>query len=241
MEEEIVMKKRKSSIITGLDRYGLTASSLFRLGLSAVLVRVHVLHPNQKRLFNLPPDKRKERMDELKRRHYETLLEHWPGEKPQRIGSRRSPSGLLGWLAAKDFAKLSGLPIESIWVEKIEGRKPVPKKRGSVPNYYGIWARYAIQVEGYRSGMQSYEERILLVRANTAEEAEEIVRKDSAGYAEPYLNPNGEMVCWALEKIVDIYDTGSSEVTKRLFEVYSELRSRRMKPERGWNPVTKKM
>jgi hypothetical protein len=60
------MKKRNSSIIFGLDRYGLTASSLCRLGLSAVCVRVHVLHPNQRRLFNLPPDKRKERMDELK-------------------------------------------------------------------------------------------------------------------------------------------------------------------------------
>lgn len=177
-------------------------------------------------------------MEEIKLRNYELLKRHWPSETPQLIGSIQSPAGLEGWIAAKDFSKLHKLPIQDIWVEKIEGKKPIVERRASRV-YFGVKARYAIQIEGFKKGLQTFEERILLVRAQTAIEAEKIVKKDSVNYGEPYLNLDGQMVRWALEKITDVYDTISSDVEEPLFEVYSELRSRRMRPQYVWNPRRK--
>ncbi len=68
------MKKQKIAIIYGLEKYGLTQSSLFRLCNSKVFVSVYVRHVNQNRLFNLTPNERKGRMNELRRRNYAAIV-----------------------------------------------------------------------------------------------------------------------------------------------------------------------
>jgi hypothetical protein len=83
-------------------------------------------------------------------------------------------------------------------------------------------------------GMQRYEDRIVLVRAMDSDDAVAKLRKPFAAYAEPYLNPQGFMVRWALEKVLDVHSTYERRIDPAGTEVFSQLKWRRMRPEQAW-------
>jgi len=84
--------------------------------------------------------------------------------------------------------------------------------------------------------MQSTEDRFVLVRASSFEHAKKRLNRKWREYATPYLNSEGQMVSWSLDKIVDIYDIGEAEIDAGGAEVYSKLGSRRMRPTYVWRP-----
>jgi hypothetical protein len=56
----------------------------------------------------------------------------------------------------------------------------------------------------------------------------------NTGYERPYLNPDGEIVRWHFERVVDVYDTFEESLSGESVEVFSSLRRRRMRPEFVW-------
>lgn len=76
----------------------------------------------------------------------------------------------------------------------------------------------------------------MLVQARSFEDAERRLQPEWEQYAEPYLNPNGEMVTWQLEEIVDVYEIGTLDLDPKGTEVYSRLTQRRMRPGSVWRP-----
>lgn len=87
--------------------------------------------------------------------------------------------------------------------------------------------------------MQNTEDRFVLVRASSFEEAKKRLRREWRKYATPYLNSNGEMVSWALDKVIDVYDTAAIEINPAGTEVYSKLGHRRMRPGYVWRPKSR--
>jgi hypothetical protein len=76
----------------------------------------------------------------------------------------------------------------------------------------------------------------MLVRAMSFDDAEKRLRRKWREYASLYLNPNGQIVSWSLDRVTDVYDTGETEIDSAGTEVYSKLGQRRMRPEHVWRP-----
>lgn len=106
-------------------------------------------------------------------------------------------------------------------------------------NWYCVRARVAIRVEDQVSGMQTIEDRFLVVRAASCTDAEQRLLREWREYATPYLNSDGYMVSWCLEEVVDVYHTGEAELDPTGAEVYSRLAQRRMRPAFVWRPRRK--
>jgi hypothetical protein len=103
-------------------------------------------------------------------------------------------------------------------------------------SFYAVRARVAIQIEGETEGFQTIEDRIVLVRARSFEDAEERLASEWESYGEPFLNSRGERVRWHLEEVVDVYDLLTNKIDPKGTEVYSRLSRRKMKPEFEWHP-----
>jgi hypothetical protein len=94
--------------------------------------------------------------------------------------------------------------------------------------------RFAIQMEGQTTGLQDYEDRIVMVKARSSEDAENKLQPEFKQYGTPYLNPHGFMARWAFERVLDVYEIWDEEIDPRGVEVFSVLAQRRMKPEHAW-------
>jgi hypothetical protein len=226
------MKARKPSIY-GLDEFGLSMAQLTSLGSAKIKLHVSLRHVNEKALFKLPPSQRLEKM----KRYYELLLSrvkrNWRDGPLDISWIRRQPRGFSASVEAKRVSRLLRMPeIDSIWLHEIPGRERVsakPKER-----WFAVKARFAIQVEGQTMGLQSYEDRIVIVQAASFEEAKRKLQPEFRQYATPYLNPRGLMVRWSFERVLDGYEIADEEIDPRGVEVFSALAQRRMKPEFAW-------
>ncbi len=128
--------------------------------------------------------------------------------------------------------------VRSIYVMRIEGhRRRVSSK--SPLTWYCVRAFVVIQVEDARLGNQGTEDRFVLVRASSFEDAKKRLKLQWQEYATPYLNSDGQMVRWSLDKIIDIYDLIDVDINPDGTEVYSKLGQRRMRPQYVWRPKSR--
>jgi len=229
------MKSRESKIYN-LEDFGLDLDSLLALGKRKVKLRAHIRYPKVSSIFPLPPDERKRKTDQSLREKFQSVKKRWPAKEFEIIGTKIRPSGIEGEVEAQAIAEiLTVREFDHIWIESVQGRK-----RSTVPDntlyWFGVKAIFAIQVEGKKTGLQTYEERIVILKAKTFEDAERRVLKEFKAYGNPYLNGDGEMVRWQFEKILDTYAIQEEELDPKGTEVFSVLKGRRMKPEYEWHP-----
>lgn len=222
-----------------LDEFGLTLNQLTSLGSLKVKLHVYLRHVDEKSLFRLKP---KDRVAKTKA-HYELLLAQvkarWNDEPVKVSWNRRQPRGFSASIEARNVHKLLKMPeIGSIWLDEIPGRK----RRSLKPQekWFAVRARFAIQVEGQTKGFQSYEDRIVMVRAISFQDAEKRLLPEFQEYGSPYLNPYGCLARWHFEKVLDVYEVGDEKIDPKGVEVFSVLNRRRMKPEYVWEPERQK-
>lgn len=131
----------------------------------------------------------------------------------------------------RDLAAQAGVAVVS--VVRIAGRR---KQRDPKPplDWFCVKGRVAIQVEDERGGMQLVEDRFVLVRAASFDDAERRLRHYWGAEARPYLNPHGQIVRWQLEEIEDVYDLGETDLDPTGVEVYSRIGRRRMREQYVW-------
>ena len=221
--------------VYGLEKFGLTIRDLRKLGSRRVKLHTYVRHVNEQALFRYSPKERKARMHKW----YQTIVEKtanaWPTRQFTILRSGSRPYGFAATLAAADVSKLLRLTgLKDIWIESIQGRKP--RKIRNAPRWYTVHAVFAIQVEEQEKGNQTFEDRFVAVKATSFGEAVRKLRPEFRQYGEPHLNPDGFMVRWQFERIVDVYDTYEEELNGPSVEVFSALKSRRMRADLVWNP-----
>lgn len=224
--------------VYGLSDFGLNLNQLTALGRLKVKLHVCLRHVNERSLFRLKPSQRVERI----RRHYTSLLSRlrmrWADGPIQISWIRRQPRGFVASVEARRICHLLRMPeVGDIWLDEIPSRKrrrKQPKKR-----WFAVQARFAIQVEGQTTGLQSYEDRIVMVRAFGFEDAEDRLQPEFKKYGRPYLNAHGCMVRWKFERVLDVYEIGDETIDPRGMEVFSVLARRRMKPEFAWKAERK--
>lgn len=231
--------------VTGLERFGLSEATFRRLGNRKTLAYIHL------RTFDVTttvqrvePEKRLAYMSARLNEWIEQLYRLFPNlsfqaKVGESSGSRirrwsQLPSTLEVQATAREvlsLAKTTG--VSSIYVAKVAGRRPRPSQKPPL-GWYCVRAFVVIRIEAVKSGLQATEDRFILVRAASFEDAKRRLKRQWREYASPYLNPHGRIVSWSLEKVIDVYDTGETEIDPAGTEVYSKLGHRRMRPEYVW-------
>lgn len=159
-----------------------------------------------------------------------------------RVSTRNSqqqqpPHSLLFHGSAREILALTGAAgVQSIYVTKVGGRRLRRAKPEPRLGWYCVRALVVIRIEGETSGPQGTEDRFVLVRALSPEDANRRLRRQWREYARPYLNSDGRMVSWQFDHIVDVYFIYEKDIDPSGTEVYSKLGHRRMRPQYVWRP-----
>ena len=233
--------------VTGLKELKLTESSFRRLGAREVQAFVHLRTDDvTPAVQRISPAKRYAYMaaradrwaDSLSRRHAALSLQKENGKSPRSRAGRwaQLPHSLSFRGPARELLAIAGsAAVRSVHVAKIAGYRR-RRSRTSALAWYCVRAWVLIRVEQARSGIQMTEDRLVLVRASSFQDAKKRLRQQWREYAAPYLNSDGQMVSWSLAKVIDVYETCETEIDPAGTEVYSKLGKRRMRPEYVWHP-----
>jgi hypothetical protein len=224
---------RKPSTVLGLDAYGLTLTGLRRLGSRSVHFSLQLKGRRLSSVVRFPPKRRDAEIRTTLTRQFKTLTKQFPEAS---LASRNEQKGswtLDGQLPANRIHSLASRPeVTTLTIKSIEGRsaKHHPRTLG----WRCVWGVVAIQVEGHRGSRIDIEDRFLLVKAYDAEDAINRLRREWERYAAPYLNPYGYLVRWQLVSIKDVYALADDDISENGTEVFSRIRSVKMKPEYRW-------
>jgi hypothetical protein len=221
-----------------LEPWGLCQTDLQSLSQLAS-VRVHLAYPGYQAVIQLAPRERLRQIDAQYRQAYQRLVALLPGTSFIRLGSRNRPTGLAASLPLAQLSLLVQQPfVSEVTIETIEGL--TCQERAPEPSFWCIQARFAIQIENETKGMQKYEDRLLVIRALTEEEAKQKLLPSFEAYAEPYLNSAGLLVRWQFEDFTDSYcldiQTVDTFLSEQGVEVFSTLNNRRLRAGMEWQP-----
>ena len=233
------MKSRRQILASfNGDEFGLTSDVAVRtLGKRPTTVRVHLGEAPVKEVFRLAPAVRRQVHEEWYRKTFARVLSTIPAKDVMLSKKRPCHMTFTCTIAGADLTplrRIRGVMLVSIL--SIAGRQPRKLKQSRTLDWYAVQARFAIQVEEETKGMQSYEDRIMVVKASSPDDAERRLRREFRDYATPYLNSNYEMVRWNFERVLHVYQMNDAEFNPKGTEVFSVLRGRRMRPEFEWHP-----
>lgn len=126
--------------------------------------------------------------------------------------------------------------VESVRIEATNGKKKRLGKLKRKPSFFCVKMTVAIQIEGRKKGMQSYEERYVLRKGHSEDEVIKKAQIDVLAYQEAYLNSDGLLVRWQVESIDSAYEVVTEPNAKGLegAEVFSVLKTRKLNPARAW-------
>ncbi len=200
-------------------------------------VLAYLKYPNYMDWIKDKPKVRRQKLNKIMSANYSMLEKAIPKGKLKRLGAKKSPRGIIIEASYKDIASIK-LPdtVDSVYIEKIKGH--APKNIELEPAFFAVKSRFLIQIEGKTEGKQSYEDRIMLVRATSFIDAEKRASLNYETYADPYLNSYGQLVRWKFVKVIDVYETFIDQIDDLLdvsgVEVFSELKERKMKKSDHW-------
>jgi hypothetical protein len=225
--------KVSATRIYGLGDFQLNRAQLKSLGARLVSVSIQQRGPVLSRLSRFRPRQREKRMSEVLQAGLLRLRRAWPDVGITARGNGRLPWTLDAVVPASSVGRLAAEPgVSEVWVKRIRGirRRQAKRQHG----LFCVWGRVAIQVEGRTRGLVDVEDRLMLVRALTEEDAKKRLAKSWREYASPYLNSRGELVRWQLVEVVDVYHLYEDELDPSGTEVYSRIRPKRMKAAYMW-------
>lgn len=237
-----------STRVTGLENLKLTEAAFRRLGTREVRAFVHLrTYDVSPEVKGLPIPQRLNYMIERADRWVDGLRRRYQRLSLQKRDVSLSGSGVRRWSLLPSSLEFLGsvseileiarsAGVRSVHIARVAGYPPQRQSPSPALAWYCVRALVVIRVEHARSGLQNIEDRFVLVRASSFEDAKKRLRKQWRDYAAPYLNSNGQMVSWMLDKVVDVYQTGETELDPAGAEVYSKLGKRRMRPEYIWRP-----
>jgi len=222
--------------VRGLEDHRLTVARLSKLGTVAVTFSFQLTGVPLSKLKPLTPTQRNERLRASLKRQLDLLARRFPNAALRSRAPGRGSWTLDGTLPANQIRSLASRPeVSCLSITKIAGRSR--RRRPTKDGWFCVWGVVAVQVEGQRSGNVTVEDRLVLVKAFDAQDAVNCLRPEWERYAEPYLNPKGQLVRWKLVGIQDVYEVYDESFSPKGAEVYSRLRTVRMKPEYEWKAL----
>jgi hypothetical protein len=150
-----------------------------------------------------------------------------------------APRGIRTHIPLSVLKKVLGLPcIGLTFIHSMAGAKRI-KQKSSTLAFYCVRMTVAVEIEGHKRGIQTIEDRFMLIKASSSEDAYRKMEKQKKKYTEPYLNSDGELVRWRIESLDDCYSTYALTAddfnNPEGVEVFSVLKGRKMTEQRYWD------
>ncbi|PJJ59021.1 DUF4288 domain-containing protein [Hymenobacter chitinivorans] len=204
-------------------------------------VSIHFAWPANDQLYDFAPEKRIGAIDDLMRGHINQVVSSGLLQSYTVVMvERRRPRSLQAEIFVENLPALSKLPgVDRIAITKVAGFKKKRPRPTNKLKFHCVKMTVAIQIEGAEGGLQKYEERYVLLKAVSCEDAYQRLEATRADYAQPYLNSDGYFVRWRIESLDDCYETGIETAAEfnspHGVEVFSILKNRKLTPERTWD------
>jgi len=197
------------------------------------------VYPGQARFRKLlawSPEERRAAVRRWRIRHHDKLCTTLSAYAYTVVRFNGDPVGVRVWVPAKDVRRVFIRDeIECVRVLRIRGMRRKRAAAVKTQRWFAVKARFAVQIEGQTKGMQTYEERIVLVIARSFAEAERKAMREFRHYEAPSLTTTGHFWRSTFETILDTCDVYEDAIDPNGTEVFSELKQRRMKPGYEWN------
>lgn len=170
-------------------------------------VSIYLKYPPIKTLLSYSPAERKDRIKQLLSGHLNKLLNTIQVDNYTLIGSTSKPRGITTTIPFSLLKKIAKMPyVGLVFIINIRHAKKLkPAKKAH--SYYCVKMTVVCEIEGRKKGFQTMEERFVLIKANSFEQAYKKMEKQKKAYEEPYLNAYGECVRWKIERFDDCFLT----------------------------------
>ena len=186
-------------------------------------------------LLHLPPKQRDQALRKTLSRQLHALRRRFPSIDFIPRGKGKASWTIDADMPASQIVSLAARrEVKHVMLDTIEGRRRKPSKPSL--GWFCVWSVLAVQIEDQVAGSVTLEDRLELVKANSAGDAKRCIERKSARYGAPYMNSEGYLVRWQLISIQDVYALLDQTIDPRGTEVYSRLRAVRMRPEYRWHP-----
>ncbi|HEY9195103.1 MAG TPA: DUF4288 domain-containing protein [Mucilaginibacter sp.] len=223
-----------------LDNWDLTEKSSNNKRMADVKIKLIYPYPDQKVLIALKPKERIKKIDQGFRDSLKRLLNLNMISEHEIIGTPKRPLGIHAKVELNNLEKLSDLEfIDSIWIESVDNAVKIIKENPSTEKYFCVKMTIIIEVESHKPKKHSTENRFVLIKALSFQDAYDKVEKQHSAYGQPYLNPAGLFVRWRIDSYDDCFET---EIVRaddidnpEGVEVFSELKSKKYKALPVWN------
>lgn len=202
-------------------------------------ISIYLRYPETEEVASVELKERKKYRDKFLKCQFNDLLEKVKQPVYTLIGSNRSPRGIKMEITLNKLTTIVKLScVQNVFIKKIQNA--TKKKVTQALEFFCVKMTVAIQIEGITAGMQTYEERYVIVKARDVEDAYRRVAKQEKSYATPYLNSDCRLVRWKIESYDDCFSTGITDTNSfnehAGNEVFSVLKSRKLNKDRVWNP-----
>ncbi|WP_028981068.1 DUF4288 domain-containing protein [Sporocytophaga myxococcoides] len=203
-----------------------------------VEVSIHPKYIDIKTIYNISPKERKAKVAEDRKQKIEKIIKLNLFTSYEVSGSPGKPSGLKAKIPFLLLSKLNKIQsIAYFSINKVDKAKR--RKIKSSHEYYCVKMTVVVEVEKQKKGKQTIEDRMVLIKAKSFDDAYKKMEKVKNKKAEPYLNIHGELVRWRIESLDDCFvtdiNTPEDLNNPEGVEVYSKLKGRRLTEERVWN------
>ncbi|WP_460520076.1 DUF4288 domain-containing protein [Cyclobacterium sediminis] len=194
-------------------------------------------------LIQIPPETRVKLWEATLQKAYASLKNDFKLINPINVsGTRRQPYTVMGKIVLQSVFYLRDKNyVRNFNIKSIEGVAAKKEKQTAVEaattDYYSVKARFGILIEGQTSGLQGYEDRVVLIKAVNENEAEEKAIKLLPTLEKPYLNGDKRFVWFKFEKVLDVVGYSNIDTIEPFsdgMEIYYEWKNRRIKPENVW-------
>ncbi|WP_419699131.1 DUF4288 domain-containing protein [Mucilaginibacter sp. NFX135] len=197
-------------------------------------------YPDQKVLIDLKP---KERLKKIGDGFKDTLKRltdlNW-FDYSELVGTKKRPTGIKAKVKYRVLSKLDKLDlIGSVWIESVEHATKIEIEDKMPDKFFCVKMTVVIEVEGLSHKKQDIEKRLVLIKAQSADDAYQKLEEQKEAFIKPYLNSDGHFVRWRIDSFDDCFETDINSI-KDLnksdgVEVYSQLKSRKNKTGTIWN------
>jgi hypothetical protein len=197
-------------------------------------VTIHLKYPDITPLIELKPKKRVKPIDQEYQSKLSIILSSGVFSDYEVTGTSKRPIGIKATLALNLLKEMKVDHLTSgITVHKVANAKKLAVESKGIEKFFCVKMTVVIEIENLKSNEQDIEERLVLIKATSANDAYEKLEETKGNYATPYLNPKGRLVRWRIYSLDDCYETDiispkdieSSEGV----EVYSKLKSKKRK------------
>ncbi|WP_311952074.1 DUF4288 domain-containing protein [Mucilaginibacter terrae] len=199
-----------------------------------VTVTIHLKYPEIDSFLGLKPIKRIKQLNKDQINKLNALLMFNVLTDYEVIGTPKRPRGIKATLALNSLKKIEGDNLYSgVTVHNVTHAKKRPVKSEPGTKFYCVKMTVLIEIEKLKSKKQDIEERFVLIKATSADDAYEKLELQKDSYVNHYLNPYGRLVRWRIDSFDDCYETDifspKDIVSAEGVEVFSKLKSKKRK------------